>query len=370
MTRQIRRRAVLAAILLSMVAGSLCAQDMTGTWQGMLKASEMRMIVRISRQLDGRLEGRILEVDRNPPDWGSGNRATSVSLEGSDFKLTADSLAVSYEGKLSADGNSIAGTWTQGSSSPLHLHRATPETAWRDPALHTARFVTVDKDVRLEVLDWGGSGRPLILLSGMGNTAHIFDRLAPKLIDQFHVYAITRRGFGASSIPASGYSADRLADDVLEVIDALKLNRPVLAGHSVAGEELSSIGSRYPHKVAGLVYLEAAYSYAIQDPAVPCTVPSAPPQQGSPKTVTAAIQAGTQRYTEIKAPALAIYAAPKTGAPADGAALAREACARAFEKGAPSSRIVRLPGATHYVFMSNEAEVLKEVRDFIRSLKG
>jgi len=52
---------------------------------------------------------------------------------------------------------------------------------------------------------------------------------------------------------------------VLAVIDALKLNRPVIAGHSIAGEELSSIGSRHPERVAGLIYLEAGYPYAYYD---------------------------------------------------------------------------------------------------------
>jgi pimeloyl-ACP methyl ester carboxylesterase len=76
------------------------------------------------------------------------------------------------------------------------------------------------------------------------------------------VYGITRRGFGASSKPATGYRTDRLADDDLAVIDSLGLARPVLAGHSLAGAELSSIGSRQPSRVAGLVYLDpssAAY---------------------------------------------------------------------------------------------------------------
>jgi non-heme chloroperoxidase len=369
MRREMAKKTMWGTILLLLVIGTLHAQDITGAWQGTLEAKELRMIIRISKQLDGSLQARILRVDQNPADWGSGNPANSVSLEGSTFKFTVDSVKVSYEGKLSADGNSITGTWTQGSPLQLDLYRATNETAWRDPAPHTDQFVTVDKDVRLEVLDCGGSGRPLVLLAGMGNTAHIFDRLAPKLIDQFHVYGITRRGFGTSSRPASGYSADRLADDVLKVIETLKLNRPVLAGHSVAGEELSSIGSRHPEKVAGLVYLEAAYAYAIDDPALSCSLPPVSPQQGSPKTVSAAIQTGTQRYTSIKSPALAIYAAPKVGTPADGAAPNREACAKAFEKGAPSSRIVRLPGATHYLFISNEAEVLKEIRDFIAALK-
>jgi non-heme chloroperoxidase len=86
--------------------------------------------------------------------------------------------------------------------------------------------------------------------------------------------------------------------------------------------------------------------------------------------VFAAIQGGTQKYTDIKPPALALYATPKEGAPADRGALAKESCMKAFEKGAPSSRIVRVPGATHYVFMSNEAEVLKEVREFVDGLNS
>ncbi|PYP78762.1 MAG: hypothetical protein DMD35_10590, partial [Gemmatimonadetes bacterium] len=78
-----------------------------------------------------------------------------------------------------------------------------------------------------------------------------------KLIERYHVYGITRRGFAPSSIATSGYLADSLADDVLTVLDSLGLTgarRPVLVGHSIAGEELSSIGSRYPERVAGLVY--------------------------------------------------------------------------------------------------------------------
>ena len=68
---------------------------------------------------------------------------------------------------------------------------------WRDPARHAARFITVAPGVRLEVLDWGGSGPPVILLAGIGNTGHSFDEFAPGLSDAFHVYAVTRRGFGA-----------------------------------------------------------------------------------------------------------------------------------------------------------------------------
>ena len=100
--------------------------------------------------------------------------------------------------------------------------------------------------------------------SRVGNTAHVFDDFAPKLAAGFHVYGITRRGFGASSVPASGYDADRLGDDVVAVVEALKLPPPVIAGHSMSGEELSSVAARHAARIAGLVYLDAASALCIR----------------------------------------------------------------------------------------------------------
>lgn len=77
---------------------------------------------------------------------------------------------------------------------------------WHDPSRHKVQFVTVEENVQLEVLDWGGTGRPFVLLAGRGFTAHVFDGFAEKLTNSYHVYGITRRGFGASSKPKSGYS--------------------------------------------------------------------------------------------------------------------------------------------------------------------
>ena len=78
------------------------------------------------------------------------------------------------------------------------------QTNCKDSSPHTREFVEVDQGVRLEVLDWGGTGRPIILLAGSGNTAHIYDDFAPDLKGLGHVYGITRRGFGASSRPENG----------------------------------------------------------------------------------------------------------------------------------------------------------------------
>lgn len=301
-----------------------------------------------------------------------------------------------------------------------------------DTSPHTVQFVTVEEGVKLEVLDWGGTGRPLVFLAGLGFDAHGFDTIAPKLVPKYHVYAISRRGFGASSAPPplnGNYSADRLGDDVLAVIDALKLQRPVLAGHSIAGEELSSIGSRHPEKVAALIYLDAGYPYACYDPthgdiildalelkkkldlfvsaAVPdmnqffsdlqttlprfendvsetrkklALWPPRPPHSGTPPPIYVAISAGEQKYTEIHAPVLAFFAVPHDlsqmfpndpaarQAAADYDLLTTGAQADAFAKCAAGAHIVRLPNANHWVFGSNEAEVLREMDAFLANL--
>ena len=139
----------------------------------------------------------------------------------------------------------------------LLLPAASQTTAWHDPSPHKIQFVTVEENVRLEVLEWPGPGRNVVLLAGSGNSAHVFDEFAPKLAKRWHVYAITRRGYGASSQPASGYGDGRLADDVLQVLDSLGIAAPVLVGHSMAGGEMTTIGREHSNRLAGLVYLDA-----------------------------------------------------------------------------------------------------------------
>jgi non-heme chloroperoxidase len=291
------------------------------------------------------------------------------------------------------------------------------------------QFVAVDQGVRLEVLDWGGAGRPLIFLTGLGDDAHVFKNFAPKFTATFHVYGITRRGFGNSSKPAptvSNYTADRLGDDVIAVIDALQLDRPVLAGHSIAGEELSSIGSRHPEKVAGLIYLDAAFPYAyynhantdwtldmlevrkhidalqagaVLEPQLIEDMSSSvedldkdmqelkkeaammkPPYPPPPPPIGLAMHFGEQKYTRIPVPTLAIVVCPHNfnGAiskdeTARAAMVANDlsrctAQADAFAAGVPSAHVVRLPNTDHYVFRSNEAEVIREMNTFLERL--
>jgi len=427
------KRMLLIAAIAMALGGTLYAQDIAGDWQGTLKTGAgLRVILHITKGDNGGWNAMLYSIDQGP----DGIKVDSVTLQGTDVKVSVNQIHGSYEGKLSADGNSIAGTWTQGPPLPLDLQRATKETLWQtDSSPHTISFVTVDKDVKLEVLDWGGSGRPVVLLTGLGNNAHVFDKFAPKLTSTYHVYGITRRGFGASSTPPldnGNYAADRLGDDVVAVLASLKIDKPVLVGHSIAGEELSSIGSRHPEKVAGLIYLDAGYPYAYYDRArgdffldlialrkeldqlmpgmglpdpklviqelqtslpqfekdlqeqqkMIQTMPPPPAQQKKqPPSPATAIIEGEQKYTEIHVPILAIFAVPhdfgkdffKDNPTARAAAEASDlertgGQAKAFETGLPTARVVRLPNANHYVFRSNEADVLREMNAFIGNL--
>ncbi len=297
-----------------------------------------------------------------------------------------------------------------------------------DNSPHKVRLVTVDPGVQLEVLDWGGAGRPLILLAGAGDTAHRFDGFAPQFTGQHHVYGITRRGSGASSAPApanGNYSADHLGNDVLAVMQALHIDRPVLVGHSIAGQELSSIGSRFPQKVSGLIYLDAATSFAFYNSTHPpieiemndikrrideieaggvdeknkllqleaavsrfeavvhqnneevANMPPLPPRT----PIGAAMNFGMQKYTNIPVPILAIYACPHNWdrVPDDSSgrktALIRDDKARCtewtdnFRRGVPTARIVTLPNADHYVYLSNGDKVVTEINGFLASLR-
>ena len=132
-------------------------------------------------------------------------------------------------------------------------------TAWIDPSPHASRFVTVAQGVQLEILDWGGQGPPLIFLAGLGNSAHVFDDFAPVFRDRFHVYGVTRRGYGASSQPKTGYDAATLGADLVGVLRELGVGRASFAGHSIAGEELTWLAVHAPERVDKLVYLDAAY---------------------------------------------------------------------------------------------------------------
>jgi non-heme chloroperoxidase len=376
------------AVLIICAAEAASAQGISGAWQGTLHAyKDLRTILRIEKADDGSWVANWSSIDQSP-DWGTSIPASLVTVNGMSIKIAIDQIGGTYEGALSDDGTTIIGTWTQyNGPRPLVFAKTTPTTEWKDPSPHKVQFVTVDEDVNLEVLDWGGSGPPLVFLTGMGNTAHVFDKFAPKFIDKHHVISNTRRGFGASSKPPpidNNYDADRLGDDVLAVLTALKLHRPVLAGHSLAGEELSSIGTRHPERVSGLVYLDAAQPYSFNDlipePKRTASVDKAaapvPAPQNKISPIERSIMGGMKKYTGITPRFLAIVPVPHQCEPKCDTTFAKldadltAAKADALQANYPNAHVVRLPYANHYVYFSNEADVLREMNSFMDGVPG
>lgn len=134
--------------------------------------------------------------------------------------------------------------------------------AWTDPSPHQSRFVRVN-GVSLNVLDWGGTGDGLVLIHGMGDSPHSFDDLAPKLTAAHHVIAYARRGHGQSDHPLAGpYDNETLAEDLRQLLDSLGVKRAVLGGWSMGGNEITRFAERYPDRVAGLIYFDAAYDWS------------------------------------------------------------------------------------------------------------
>jgi len=97
---------------------------------------------------------------------------------------------------------------------------------------HKSDFVDVN-GIRLHYLDWGGYGPTLIFLTGMGATAYIFNKFAPRFTDKCRVLALTRRGQGDSDTPETGYDADTLTEDIRQFMDRLHVEKAILAGHSL-----------------------------------------------------------------------------------------------------------------------------------------
>jgi uncharacterized protein (TIGR03435 family) len=126
------KKLMLSIVALAMLAGgALRAQDLAGNWQGTLKAGkDLRMILVVSKE-DGRLQAKLYSIDETPQPF----RVSSISQDGSTVKFAIELNGTTYEGKINADNNAIAGTWTQAVTSlPLDFSRATKETAWDIPA--------------------------------------------------------------------------------------------------------------------------------------------------------------------------------------------------------------------------------------------
>jgi len=276
--------------------------------------------------------------------------------------------------------------------------------------------------VKLHYLDWGGQGETLLFLAGLGHNAHIFDDLAPKFTSRFRVLAMTRRGFGLSDEPESGYDIETRVADVLGFLDALKIGRAILVGHSIAGDELTAFAASYPDRVDSLVYLDAAWdrsqeseAEAVRNGKEAPGGPSIPKEalgsvdaylsyfhksfssawcdafeaslrdaimihadgsveRRTPDRVYRAIRKGSLlaslNYSDVKPRTLSLYEDPST---VDDAQV-RQELAKEIEwdialikESGPQVQVAQLPGAGHYLFIDHLNDVVNKMNGFLDS---
>ena len=300
-------------------------------------------------------------------------------------------------------------------------------TQWADSSPHKSGFITVN-GVKLHYLDWGGKGEALLFLHGLGDSAHVFDGIAPKFTDHFRVLALTRRGHGLSDKPQTGYETSTLVEDIRQFLDALKIKRVSLVGHSMADKEMTLFAGLYPQRVKKLVYLDAAYDRSglaevqVKNP-LPTPRPAkedlvsldayrrwwekyrgfwsdavesnlretsrAPDGTIKPSVAGSVAQgimkgAGTppMDYTKVQAPALsfyAIYRVPRWLPPDASEEMRKRVETHLAESMLPyqrknierfrnevkNGRVVEVKDSDHYVFVVSQDEVVREMRKFL-----
>lgn len=283
--------------------------------------------------------------------------------------------------------------------------------------LRRSGFVTARDGVTLHYFEWGewnggreGSGEVVLLLAGFGNDGAVFDTFAPKFTDKFRVFALTRRGFGGSDKPATGYDLATRVEDIRAFLDDRGIRRANLVGHSLAGDEMTAFATAYPERVDKLVYLDAAYNRSRQYTLPLVDDPGATPADkklmlealGSPRAaevagrdprspqdysirlqIMKASLAYDPDYRAVRAPALALYATPnehpRSARELDPRIRDRDnawwrtnvvpvmrASIDEFRREVRRGDVVEMPHANHFLFVgATQAETVRRTREFL-----
>jgi pimeloyl-ACP methyl ester carboxylesterase len=120
-----------------------------------------------------------------------------------------------------------------------------------DPAYRVS-FPRLRSGLNVRVVERGGpESPPVVLIHGWGCSVYVFRRNMPALADAgFRVIAVDLKGHGLSDKPITSdeYTIDSLVEHMRDVLDALGIERPALAGHSLGGSLIYHFASRYPER--------------------------------------------------------------------------------------------------------------------------
>ncbi len=146
---------------------SVSPKDVLGIWQGTLHAGrDLRTEIKITQAGAGEYKATLYSIDQGGQPIG----ANKTTFESGVLTYSIDAINGKYEGKMSADGKTIVGTWTQGPNSlALTLERTTPDNAW--PIPEPIKPMAADAHPTLEVatIKPTPAGRPGKLYSFQGS---------------------------------------------------------------------------------------------------------------------------------------------------------------------------------------------------------
>jgi pimeloyl-ACP methyl ester carboxylesterase len=122
--------------------------------------------------------------------------------------------------------------------------------------------VKLSTGVELAYVEQGDpAGIPMIFLHGITDSWHSFEPVLPHLPNTIHTFALTQRGHGEAERPATGYLPQDFAADVAAFMDALQIERAVIAGHSMGSTNAQRFGLDYPERALGLVLMGSFASF-------------------------------------------------------------------------------------------------------------
>jgi pimeloyl-ACP methyl ester carboxylesterase len=128
------------------------------------------------------------------------------------------------------------------------------ETTHPEPVVD-GTLTTTTTGIELHYRDWGGAGRPILLLHGLASSARIWDLVAPRLTDYGHVVALDQRGHGASAKTDDGYDFPTIVADTQGAVAALGWRAPVVIGHSWGASVALTYAAQDP-TCAGVVLVD------------------------------------------------------------------------------------------------------------------
>ena len=120
------------------------------------------------------------------------------------------------------------------------------------------KYLEINK-LRFHYLDWGGPGRPVVLLlHGFLGHAQVWEDFALEFMNQYHVLALDQRGHGLSERPREpAYSLDDHFSDLCRFTERLFPDRLTLIGHSMGGRNALFYAACFPEKIDRLVIVDS-----------------------------------------------------------------------------------------------------------------